>query len=264
MSTSFLSFEQIARTVPSALAESHDGHRSERYSFIPTRTIIEAMDAKGWGVVEAKVPKARVQRSRDFGLHQLVFQARIQTAIQDPRSGLIYPRLHIINSHNGTSPISVFAGLYALICTNGLIISRGSVGEFRQRHTKFSIEDAQSHIAQLTDSMEGMSEKVTAWGQLPLNVAQRNEFAIKAARIRWNKPEDIIPDPVHILQPVRTADSGNDLWTTFNVAQENILRGGYDRSKRKTRTVNNIRENLRINQELWALAEATFTEYSVN
>ena len=111
--------------------------------------------------------------------------------------------------------------------------------------------------------MEGMSGKVTAWAQLSLDSEQRNAFATKAARIRWNKPEDIIPDSVHILQPVRTADSGNDLWTTFNVAQENILRGGYDRSKRKTRTVNNIRENLRINQELWALAEATFTEYSV-
>lgn len=237
--------------------------RNGIHSF-PTRSIIEAMDAKGWGVVEAKVPKARVQRSRDFGIHQLVFQARIQTAIQDPRQGLIYPRLHIINSHNGTSPISVFAGLYALICTNGLIVSHGSVGEFRQRHAKFSIEDAHAHIAQLTDSMDGMSEKVNAWGQLDLTSEQRNTFATKAARIRWNKPEDSIPETESILQPQRMADEGTNLWTTFNVVQENLLRGGYSRNKRKTRTVNNIRENLRINQNLWALAEATFTEYSVN
>lgn len=262
--SNFLTFEQIARTVPSAVAESHDGHRSERYSFIPTRSIIESMEAKGWGVVDAVVPKARVQRSRDFGLHKLVFQSRIQTAISDPRSGIMYPQLHILNSHNGTSPISVFAGLYALICTNGLIISRGSVGEFKQRHTRFSIEDAQAHIGKLTDSMDNMSETVNRWGSLQLSTEQRHRFADAAARIRWNDPQDTLPMVSDILQQNRLADSGSDLWTTFNIAQENIMRGGFGRNKRKTRSVNNIRENLRINQELWALAEATFTEYSLN
>ncbi len=53
-----------------------------------------------------------------------------------------------------------------------------------------------------------------------------------------------------------------DLYTQFNVVQENILRGGVpglnkDGQIRLSRPVNNIEKSNRINSELWGLLERT-------
>jgi hypothetical protein len=55
-----------------------------------------------------------------------------------------------------------------------------------------------------------------------------------------------------------------DLWTTFNVVQENLMRGGivsfklndlgYPIARQSTRAVNSISKNLDLNKNLWTLA----------
>jgi hypothetical protein len=67
--------------------------------------------------------------------------------------------------------------------------------------------------------------------------------------------------PSQLLVPRRVQDVGNDLWRTFNVLQENILRGGLVRrsaSNRLTRTrgIRAIREDVRLNSALWEMAIA--------
>ena len=160
----FLDRDTIAATVPSALATTHDGLRSDRYRFVPTVEVIESMEANGWGVVKIRAPKARMQRSQAFGLHQVEFQDRNAVAIEDPRSRVqgrgIFPRIHIINSHNGASRFEVLAGMYAMVCSNGLMISTGSVGEFSVRHNAaFSVEEAHRVIAQFRSRMDAMRER---------------------------------------------------------------------------------------------------------
>ena len=55
-----------------------------------------------------------------------------------------------------------------------------------------------------------------------------------------------------------------DLWTTFNVVQENIIRGGLRGRKRgsngrmrnmTTRPVKALDRNIKLNQALWVLTE---------
>jgi len=63
------------------------------------------------------------------------------------------------------------------------------------------------------------------------------------------------------LVPRRSEDVGNDLWRTFDVLQENLLRGGILRrsaSNRLTRTrrITAIREDVRLNSALWEMAIA--------
>jgi glycosyltransferase involved in cell wall biosynthesis len=61
----------------------------------------------------------------------------------------------------------------------------------------------------------------------------------------------------------RTADESNDLWSIFNRIQENILKGGKEivgklNSKGQRRRIVSIRgidQEIRVNQELWLLAE---------
>ena len=256
----FLSRHDLSQMIPSAVAESHDGRRSNRYKFVPTLDIIKSMEVNGWGVAKARGPKSRTELSRDFGFHQLEFQDHAQRAFVDPRNPHaqpIFPRIHILNSHNGTSKFEILAGLYAMVCSNGLMVSAGSVGEFSVRHNaSFNAEEAHRIIGEFRARMGGIGETIEKWAGIKLDAGQASEFATQAARIRWNKADDIIPDPSTLLAAHRQEDAGSDLWTRFNVVQENLIGGGFKRSRRVARPVSQIRESNRINSELWDLALA--------
>lgn len=256
----FLSRETLALAVPSALASAHDGRRSNRYTFVPTTEIVDSMEANGWGVVRARGPKSRTELSRGFGLHQLEFQDRNAVAFSDPRNGSkpIFPRIHIINSHNGTSRFEVLAGLYAMVCSNGLMVSAGSVGEFSVRHnSSFNAEEAHRIIGEFRDRMATMGDAIEKWADINMSTGQQRQFAESAARIRWNKADDIVPDADTLLARRRTEDGAPNLWTVFNVVQENLIGGGFKRDRRVARPISQLRESNRINAELWDLASLT-------
>ena len=66
-----------------------------------------------------------------------------------------------------------------------------------------------------------------------------------------------------LLTPVRYGDAATDLWTTFNVVQEHLIRGG-DRymgytagmgiRRNRTRPVGGLGESQKLNKALWSLA----------
>lgn len=63
-----------------------------------------------------------------------------------------------------------------------------------------------------------------------------------------------------LLTPRRYEDRVDDLWSTFNRVQENMTKGGVPGRTRKgrstrTRSINGIDQNVKINRALWILAE---------
>ncbi|ECG1721599.1 DUF932 domain-containing protein, partial [Salmonella enterica] len=63
-----------------------------------------------------------------------------------------------------------------------------------------------------------------------------------------------------ILTPRRYEDRQNDLWTTYQRLQENLLKGALSgrtaKGKRThTRAVNGIDGDIRLNRALWVMAE---------
>lgn len=250
----FLTLEEVQSKVPSALAETHDGRRSNRYNFVSSRQIIESMAANNWGLISVAGPKTRTPARTQFGLHKMEFQARDSSPITDPRRGAIYPRMIVMNSHNGTSNFSVHAGLLCMVCSNGLVVSAGSIGEFRVRHNnQFNIEDAFAAIQQFRENLNPIVGTIEKWDGVQLSNERAIEFATRAARIRWDNAQDILPDYASLLQPRRQQDHGGSLWARYNVVQENLIRGGYSRNNRKVREMNQIQEMMRVNRELWDL-----------
>jgi len=59
-------------------------------------------------------------------------------------------------------------------------------------------------------------------------------------------------------------DSGKDLWSTFNVAQENLIKGGFVNTitRRRARDITNIARNIDLNSRLWQ--KTSEFELSVN
>jgi hypothetical protein len=68
-------------------------------------------------------------------------------------------------------------------------------------------------------------------------------------------------EPSHLLVPRREADQGHDLWTTYNVVQEHMIKGGLryqlgPNRQRHSRGIRAIREDVRLNTALWRMATA--------
>jgi hypothetical protein len=69
--------------------------------------------------------------------------------------------------------------------------------------------------------------------------------------------------PEKILEARRSDDKENTLWNTYNIIQENVIKGGIssvNANGRRTRTrgVNDVYNSVRINKSLWELTENTY------
>ena len=67
--------------------------------------------------------------------------------------------------------------------------------------------------------------------------------------------------PAQLLNTRRAVDAAPDLWTTENVIQENLMRGGIrvrnaaTGRRATTRPVASVNEDIRLNKGLWVLAD---------
>lgn len=105
------------------------------------------------------------------------------------------------------------------------------------------------------------------WSMKQLSASEREIFAEAAHSLRFADADGEIKTPIkptQLLSPRRHDDTNRDLWTTFNVVQENVIRGGLSATARApgvrprrvtTRAVNGIDQDVKLNKALWILAE---------
>jgi hypothetical protein len=100
--------------------------------------------------------------------------------------------------------------------------------------------------------LPGLVNKINLFKTTVLTETQMTDFATKASALRTKKTVNIMD----ILTPTRTEDQGNDLWVVFNRVQEKILGGSYTSGGRKARSVKNFQQDIKINEQLFELAES--------
>jgi hypothetical protein len=111
-------------------------------------------------------------------------------------------------------------------------------------------------VEQLPLTVESMNKMK----QVQLDEEQAKALAKKALTTRFTEDQveamDFNLD--ELLEPTRDEDKGNDLWSVFNVIQEKILDGDFTYMSgariRKARKVKNFKQDLEINQKLFAMA----------
>jgi predicted ABC-type ATPase len=62
------------------------------------------------------------------------------------------------------------------------------------------------------------------------------------------------------LAPRRKEDEGDSLWVVLNRVQESVLKGGYSITNvknklRRAKSIKNIQQDIKLNQQVWELAE---------
>jgi len=230
---------------------------TNRYHFTPTFEVIDMMEDMGYLLTAAKQSKTNVPLRREHGMHIVEFQ-HPDLFVKDATTGDVEarPTIVLINSSDGTKPIQFEMGMFRLVCSNGLMIKDKDLGGFRERHTRFTFQEIKDLIASKVDALPKTIEKINKWSGIEMSAKDRHAFAIEALALRLSG--DRVAEEYEIreiLNPKRAADEHNNLWCTYNVVQENLIKGGFQMNERQARPITNPFTDLQLNQVLWQLAE---------
>lgn len=253
----FLSKEQIKSKAPSIFTSTAARGVSDKYTHIPTSNVIDDMDLLGWKVVDAKEVKAR--KGIGFQKHLLVFRNE-DVVINGADGDTVYPQILLTNSHDGKNSFTFTAGLFRMICENGLVISTEQFEDVKMRHMGYTFEELQEQIKGMVERLPLTVESMNKMKQIEMSQEAAVEFARKAVATRFkeNEIENASINVNQLLTPTRNEDTGNDLWSVFNVVQEKILEGDFNYTfgvkVRKARKIKNFNQDLKINKELFNLA----------
>ncbi len=261
-----ITLDQIAQYAPSAMATSAHDSRSSRYTYLPTIDVIKGMQKAGFMPFSATQSRTRDESRRDFTKHMIRFRHADNLSVSW-NVGQQFPEVILINSHDGTSAYKLMAGLFRLVCSNGMVVSDGMVESVSVYHKGNIIDAVIDGSTRIIENAPKMLDTVEKWSNLQLTAGERTIFAESAHTLRFADSEGQVNTPIQpaqLLNVRREEDAKPDLWHTFNRVQENVIRGGLSartrtedgRTRRmSTRQVNGIDQDVKLNRALWMLAE---------
>jgi hypothetical protein len=116
-----LSDEELRRCAPSIFATQPIDTVSDRYSFLPTSSVLKGMQENGWLPVRAEQQSVRTEARRGFQKHLIRF-ARAEH-LGSWEKNPVRPEVVLLNSHDKSSAYQLHCGLFRLVCTNGMVVS---------------------------------------------------------------------------------------------------------------------------------------------
>lgn len=256
----FINKSEIKNRAKSIFTTQGAPGTSEKYAHISTEKIIDDMELLGWGVVDAKEVKARKADTMGFQKHLVVFRNNdIQITSED--GDTIFPQILLTNSHDGKNAFTFTAGLFRMVCENGLVISTQEFENMKIRHYGYSFEELQSTIKSMVEKLPLTVESLNRFRAIELSQEQCLDFAQKAVAARFdNEIDNIQIDLQDLLTPTRPEDKGTDLWSVYNVIQEKLVHGmfnyKYGVKVRKARKIKNFKQDIVLNEKLYDLALA--------
>ena len=255
----FMSDDQIKEIAPAVFTQKPSDEVSKHYTHIPTTKVINDMRTLGWDVVDVKEVKARKAKTRGVQKHMVVFR-NPAVVINGEDGDTVFRQILLTNSHDGKNAFTFTAGLFRLICENGLVISTTQFEDVKMRHMGYTFEDLQANIREMVEKLPLTVESMNRMKEIEMGEKAALDFAKRALETRFDEKQmnRIQVDLNELLKPVREEDFGKDVWSIFNVVQEKIIEGDFQyiagSKVRKARRVKNFNQDQKINKELFELA----------
>jgi len=253
-STTVLDHEQIKSKAPSVFTKQPLDTLSNKYLFIPTSRLLEDMELLGWQCIDAKEIKAR--KRKGFQKHVMVFK-NPELSIKGEDGDEVFPIIYASNSHDGTSCFVLHAGLFRLICENGLVISTTDFESLKIRHMGYDINELQNRIEYILERLPQTVEFMNKMVNTKLGEKQIEKFAEEAIKFRFPG----VPIKVNLKDlttPIRIQDENPSIWNIFNIIQEKLIHGDFvyelNNKTRKARPIKNFQQDIMINEKLFNLA----------
>lgn len=268
MNTSYNGFsdKQLIQYAPSVGAPHAHGSRSDQYGYVPTIDVVDALRDEGF--VPTGVTQARTldKSKREFTKHLIVLtHERDMAAYQHRTSQELFLQILLTNSHAGESSFRLDRGVYRLICSNGLIV--GDIEQsIRIQHRRTVVTEVVNATLAIAQNSDRIYSRIAAMKRVRLNRDERLAFGRAALALRFPRVVEadpgsgaILPTPDQLLTPIRRGDTGDDLFTVFNVAQDKLVNGMHfydERGRRQsTRAIRGIDGLTDLNKDLWLEAE---------
>lgn len=268
--------KELRKAFPAIFNTRRSTSVSEDYQFYRSEEIIDLMQDAGLRLVEVGQENCRWSKKRQphTQIHTMRFMSP-DIALRDFGVGDSRPEVVVMNSHDGRRTFRAMAGVFRLVCSNGMIVSDQQFGSVVRRH--FGEANAFAKVKEIVADMprvvEQVSQRIADWSSLDLSkdaqialarMMMRQKTPNGATRApEWLQPEQVLEHRRQLEAP--RADGVRDLWTTFNVLQESltnatVARIGGEGRARAIQPMNGVVDNTGYNQAIWAHADAFFNE----
>ena len=121
----------------SVVQTAHAEDVSEKYRFIPTFEVLNVLEKEGWK--PANIREARVLDSNNNGFQKHIVRLRNPDVKIENKDNL-FPEIILTNSHNGLSSFQIMAGIFRLVCSNGLCVADSMFETTKIRHQGYTDE----------------------------------------------------------------------------------------------------------------------------
>lgn len=280
-----MTIETLREVAPAAFATKPLNTVSERqYTFMPTHELIDKLAKMNWMIHSANQQKTKHEDRVNAVKHILHFR---NPDFSFAKVGDTIPEILIVNSHDRTSSFRFYIGLFRLVCSNGLVVANGSLSEVQVPHIRTEYDFVKDQVIKITERVPSILNRIEDFKKVSLDEAAKIAIAERSLAARFpeyvmdNGQIDIpmIHEDVDIdafLVPQRVEDADSSLWSTFNLVQEKIMKGGWVReteksralqetrlakgfkdvkAERRVRKITNIGKNIQVNQDLWEIAD---------
>jgi hypothetical protein len=273
--------DELRKVSPSIFGDTASPERSDKFRAIPTIDVIRGLAKEGFypvSVQEQGTRAANPQR-RAWTKHLLRFR-RFDDGHTALQVGDTIAEIVLKNANDGTSVYALMAGLFRIACLNGMIANVGDIGELKVRHTlndpnpRAIVDKVIEGSYRIIQHADIVLEAPRVWPTVFLPSNETYALAARAHHLAFADIDGVARTPIKVEQLLtrrRPADSGDDLWTIFNVLQENILKGGLEadtvthterwgtvRSHTRTQAIGAIDRSTKLNKELFTLANDAY------
>jgi hypothetical protein len=250
-----LTKDMMLPVVPSVFRNTPHQNVSDQYGFVSTRDVLNRLWKEGFAPVFAAQRATRDSSKRDTTKHIIRLRRRDELGLANPEANEIV----IVNSHDTASSFQIMEGFFRMVCSNECIAGDFD-NEFRVRHTGNIAESVLENVVEIAGRSVETNRMIGEMKGVLLNRDEKDAFARAALTLKIDDDADLPFTPGKLLAPRRTADFKDDLFTTYQVVQENMVKGGVrhinSAGKRvTTRPIKSIDKDVKINKALWTLAK---------
>ena len=253
-----LSEDQMRATAPSIFATGKHASRSERYTYIPTIDVLRGLRGEGFEPFMVAQGRSRIEGKTEYTKHLVRLRHAGEVSARPEAREII-----LINSHDGASSYQLLAGLFRLVCHNGLVVGQ-VVDDIRIPHKGNVQREVIEGAVRVLGEFDSVVESTEGMKALALDDGEQQAFATAALALRYgHRGDGQTAPPITAEQlnlPRRMEDAGSSLWQVFQRVQENAERGGLrgrsaNGRRTRTRSVSSIDGTVGLNRALWVLAE---------
>ena len=255
-----LNNDELKTQAPTLFTQTPHNDVSDKYHFIPTIDVIEQIRTYGWYPVSVSQAGVRDEDKEGYQQHCVRFQHFDD--LLTPSGNVV--ELLLFNSHDRTKAFTISAGIYRYVCSNGLVIADSVFDSYKIKHLGERGNDLANAVATITDVKPKLLNKISKFESITLNQKEKEAFVKNALPLRFRSHLEL-DNTNDLLIPLREEDTKDDLYTTLNVLQENLLSSnitGYNKDtgrKFTSKEITSINKDIEINKGLWDIAEKIAT-----